>query len=103
MLNHRGPMIPSELEKLMDVRKSTMTAIIEFLSENGFVVVKQEETDRRKKTIYLTEKGIEKARNRENIMMDTVFESVKHLDEKSTQEVIEHLRKVNRILSGVVN
>ena len=48
ILNHKGPMTPSELGKLMDVRKSTMTAIVEFLSENDFVVIKSEKTDRRK-------------------------------------------------------
>jgi DNA-binding MarR family transcriptional regulator len=101
ILYKKGDMTPTALGRLMDVRKSTMTAIVDLLTENEFVVIGNAEGDRRKKMIHLTEKGIEHAKLREGIVMELISESFKQLNPESVKELIDHLNGINTILMSI--
>lgn len=99
ILYKKGPLTPSELSQLMDLRKSTMTAIIDFLTDNNFVSVECGKDDRRKKIVCLTDKGFKQAQKRKEIIRHIITESFKQLDNSDIEELLIHLNGIKDVLS----
>ena len=99
ILDNKGSQTPSQLCQYMDIRKSTMTAIIELLTEEGFVSVENSKNDRRKKVIQLTKLGKEQASNRKEIIFNIVRESLKQLSDDSVKELMNHLNGIKEVLA----
>ncbi|MEL4305744.1 MarR family winged helix-turn-helix transcriptional regulator [Methanococcoides sp. LMO-2] len=51
--------MPSTLARFLDLKKSSVTSLIDNLEKEGFVFRKDDPSDRRKVLISVTEKGIE--------------------------------------------
>ena len=87
-----------ELERYFGLSHSTVIGIVKRLSEKGYIVVEQNEEDKRQRNIALTEKAydIQKGmiKRRENDQKK--FE--KHMTKEEISNLIQELKKVYDIL-----
>ncbi len=102
ILYRKGPLTPSELSKYMDLRKSTMTAIIDLLTDKNFVSVRSSKDDRRKKIICLTDKGKMQAEKRKEIILNILSESFKQLNDDEISQFLIHLKGINDVLYKIM-
>ncbi len=54
---HEGTIAQKEIEKILDVSHPTIVGLINRLEDKGFVSSRTDETDRRSKIVYLTDKA----------------------------------------------
>lgn len=86
MIIHRTKgIILSELGRYLDMRKGSLTSLIDALVENGLVERREDVHDRRKTLLYLTEAGEEYYRQ----MMERTSKTYQELFSKLSEEEIE--------------
>jgi DNA-binding MarR family transcriptional regulator len=66
VLWHDDGVMQSDLPKLVDIDKATLTPIIDALERQGLIVRRQDASDRRRNNLFLTAKG----RSLENPLME---------------------------------
>lgn len=75
-----------ELETVTDIRKSTLSGIINTMKKNNIIIKKDSEIDQRKKVICLTKKAKDK---------DKIFKkNIKEISEKILKDIPEDKLKV---------
>lgn len=84
-----------ELAEIMDVRPSSMTAMIAKLEQFGFIMRKQDERDQRVMHIYLTDEG----RNIEKETLEPTQALIGQLFENLTDEEISEMIRIIQKLS----
>lgn len=88
VLNRKGGMTQDELAKELHLNKSNVTRNIQSLSEKGYVIVKNDENDKRINRVYLSPLGEEKfpyikkivSENREKLLVGFTEEETIELE-----------------------
>lgn len=90
-----GPIYPSTISDLVNLSRARVTNIINSLRQKGLVNLEQDENDRRKSLVTLTEKGINFVINGANTLelyMDTLFNAI---GEEKMTILIDIVKTVN--------
>lgn len=82
-----GTIAQKEIEKILDVSHPTIVGLVNRLQEKGFVECEVDESDRRSKIVYLTEK----AKSLGQIMREKRDQSDRELMEGLSEEEAEQL------------
>lgn len=101
IINIRGKITPTKLGSFVDLRKSTLTAIVDVIESEGFVKVESDPNDRRKKWISLTEKGKEHAAEREKILYEIISDSFSSLDENDVEKLITGMETIVEVFKKI--
>ena len=86
-LKHSGdaPVFQRDIEKEFDIRRSSVTSVLQLMEKNGFITRTSDETDARLKQINITEAGYNAG--------NTVFGVLRSTDEKLESVISEEERE----------
>ena len=87
-----------DVEKHLSLKNPTVTGILQRLDEKGFVLCVQNNTDRRKKNIYLTEKAydIQRKMNSHRKKMDRILTRG-----MSPKEIVSFQKQLDKVMSNI--
>lgn len=88
------------LERRMGVAQSTVAGLVKRCSDKGLVLCREDESDRRAKYVYLTEKGLQICADTEESLRRSEQGMVKLLTPEETQTLAELLGKVYQAVSA---
>jgi DNA-binding MarR family transcriptional regulator len=97
-LYDNGPLALSQIARLIMVKSSTVTGIIDRLEQKGLVTRLRNSPDRRVINIELTEAGRTLARNAPPPIQHKIVEGIKKLPEAEVDQVIRSLSKLTHML-----
>ncbi|MGM0771800.1 MAG: MarR family winged helix-turn-helix transcriptional regulator [Halobacteriota archaeon] len=89
--------MPSTLARFLDLKKSSVTSIIDNLEKEGFVCRKNDPFDRRKVLVHVTEKGIEQVGKVFNKMLSVARMCMDDLESENLDRAIEAQMTLIRI------
>lgn len=97
LLEHQQEKIyQKDLEKAFDVRRSTMSEILNIMEDNGLIMRITDSNDARLKEIVLTEKG--------SSMHKIVIEEILKVEEETCNILDkEEIEELNRMLDKIIN
>lgn len=98
IISHRGKMIPSELGKAIDMRKGSLTPLIDGLEEKGLIIRIRGEKDRRKTWLQLTEEGEKYAKLLDEHFKQVVGIVFENATEEEKKDFEESMGTIIRIL-----
>lgn len=81
--------MPSTLARFLELKKSSVTSLIDSLENEGFVCRKDDPSDRRKVLISITEKGVEHTKKIINKMFSVAKKCMSDLDDETLEKAIE--------------
>ena len=81
----------SELAETMEMEKGPAGRLVDRLEDNGFVVRRPDDTDRRLKRIHLTPEAERIERTMRTIALETIHEALSDLDEAEHDKAVEVL------------
>lgn len=87
-----------ELADLLYVEHSTMSRNVKKLIQNGLAELYQDENDKRRKVITLTQEGIKKLSEATASINQTISQVLNVLDNQEIEAVIEGVRKYSEAL-----
>lgn len=87
-----------ELANLLHVEHSTMSRNIKKLVQDGFAELYQDEKDRRRKVVALTEEGKKRLSEATKSIDKTISQALDVLNEQEIESVIEGVRKYSEAL-----
>lgn len=96
-LHHNAdtPPCQRDIEVRFNIKHPTVTGLLDRMAERGLVVFREDEADRRRKRILLTERGVEAAEH--------TRQKLEELDDRLAQGfTAEELRTLNELLDRVV-
>lgn len=85
----------SELAFVLGIDNSTLTRNLQKLEKNNFLVISTTNFDKRKKTLFLSDKGQKKIHHIENSILSIFKKLNKHLSIDDIQEIQNSLEKLN--------
>lgn len=89
-----------ELADFLHVEHSTMSRNIKKLVQDGLAKMFQDEKDRRRKVVLLTEQGARKLEEATRSINQTILKATETLSNQEIESVIEGLRKYSTALKG---
>lgn len=92
---------PTILGKCMDMEKGSLTSLIDSMEKMGLVYRVNDENDRRKTWIYLTDEGEKYYINQEKKFMTRIKEVFGTLSEKDVKEFNDSLKTIVTILDKI--
>ncbi|WP_105616542.1 MarR family winged helix-turn-helix transcriptional regulator [Vallitalea okinawensis] len=98
MVGHNGQMTSTMLGKCLDMKKGSLTTLIDSLEEKGFVYRERDKKDRRKTWIRLTEQGQNYRQEKYRLLKQEYAEILSNLSDKEVQELHESIVKVVNIV-----
>tara|TARA_B100001167_G_C16746921_1_gene293979 strand:+ start:180 stop:671 length:492 start_codon:yes stop_codon:yes gene_type:complete len=72
-----------ELLAILNIRKQSLSKVINKLKEDGIILLKQSKKDKRKKNIYLTKKGIKIEKKMNQILLNKISFAYKNAGKES--------------------
>ncbi|UGV40801.1 MarR family transcriptional regulator [Methanococcoides orientis] len=84
-----GEIMPSTLARFLDLKKSSVTSLIDSLEKEGFVYRKDDPSDRRKVLISPTEKGVQHGNKIYEKMVSVARKCMSDLDDETLDRAIE--------------
>jgi len=97
-LHENGPLPPSQIAKIIMVKSSTVTGIIDRLEQKRLVERLRKSPDRRVITIQLTETGEKLADNAPPPIQQKILDGLRALDRKEIEGVVFSLKMLTRML-----
>ena len=97
-LYENGPLPPSQIAKLMMVKSSTVTGVIDRLELKGLVTRLRNSPDRRIITIELTESGRGHAENAPPPIQQKIIDGMKRLSDLEKDQIVLALTKLTNML-----
>lgn len=97
-LYENGPLPPSQIAKLMMVKSSTVTGVIDRLELKGLVTRLRNSPDRRIITIELTESGRGHAENAPPPIQQKIIDGMKRLSDLEKEQIVLALTKLTNML-----
>jgi DNA-binding MarR family transcriptional regulator len=97
-LHENGRMPPSQIAKLIMVKSSTVTGIVDRLEIKGLVVRSRSSSDRRVINIELTDAGIKLAHKAPPPIQQKILDALKELPEKDLKGILKSLSILTRAL-----
>lgn len=89
---------PTELGKLLDMKKGSLTTLIDSLENKKLVLREKDPSDRRKTLIVLTDDGILYIQNKKKQIEDYVSETFKNLSESEKISFEDNVENIIAIL-----
>jgi len=87
-IKREGEVMPSNLAKYLEIKKSSATSLIDSLEVEGLVYRKDDPSDRRKTLLGLTEKGLERSEYMLGKMCSIASESMSDLSDEDIDEAL---------------
>lgn len=81
--------MPSTLARFLEIKKSSVTSLIDTLEKEGFVHRKDDPSDRRKVLISVTEKGVEHSKKIFHKIEAIAKKCMVDLDDESLDKALE--------------
>lgn len=97
-LHDQGPLPPSQIAKMVFLKSSTVTGIIDRLELKGLVKRVRRSSDRRVVTIELTEAGRMLAEKAPPPLPQKIVEGLASLSREDVQKVVDGLKMLTRML-----
>lgn len=97
-LDENAPMPPSQIAKLIMVKSSTVTGIVDRLEIKGLVVRTRSSSDRRVINIDLTDAGKKLAQNAPPPIQQKILDGLKELPQKDLKGILKSLSILTRAL-----
>jgi DNA-binding MarR family transcriptional regulator len=97
-LYENGPLLPSQIARIIMVSSSTVTGIIDRLELKGLVKRMRKSPDRRMITIELTEVGRDLARNAPPPIQHKIVDGLKRLPEAEIEQIVQSLKRLTNML-----
>jgi DNA-binding MarR family transcriptional regulator len=88
-MEREGEVMPSNLAKYLEIKKSSATSLIDSLEAEGLVYRKDDPYDRRKTLLGLTEKGINRSEYMVDKMCSVASECMSDLSDEDLDEAID--------------
>ncbi len=98
-LSKSSSLTPGELSQKINRDKSTTTALIKKLEKEGFVQLKKDEADSRKKLITLTDQGKKYTRATSELSQKLLQACWIDFDEEQKKQLVELLNKLSSNLA----
>lgn len=99
MVGQKGQMTSTMLGKCLDMKKGSLTTLIDSLEEKGFVYRKRDEKDRRRTWIRLTEQGQNYRQEKYKLLKQEYADILSSLTEEELQELNASIEKVINIIN----
>lgn len=99
-VHENGPLAPSRIAKMIMVKSSTVTGIIDRLEQKGLVERSRTSKDRRVVTISLTETGERLAQNAPSPITEKIMEGLKRLTGSDLQQIVQGLKSLTALLDA---
>jgi DNA-binding MarR family transcriptional regulator len=96
-------MMPSTLAKFLNLKKSSVTSMIDSLEKEGLVKRTSDPTDRRKAWISLTSSGYKYMEVLEGCMEKIVDVMIEDLEEEEVGKMLESMRSVVNLERKILN
>lgn len=93
-LQKNGPMKMGDLAKNINRDKSTTTVLVRKLEQSGLVSTKTDDTDKRSKTIFLTEKGTNYNQATGDISQNLLSTFYRGFSESEKQQFLDFLQRI---------
>jgi DNA-binding MarR family transcriptional regulator len=87
-IKREGEVMPSNLAKYLEIKKSSATSLIDSLEAEGLVYRKDDLSDRRKTLLGLTEKGLERSEYMVDKMCSVASECMSDLSDEDLDEAL---------------
>lgn len=87
-MKREGEVMPSNLAKYLEIKKSSATSLVDSLEAEGLVYRKDDPSDRRKTLLGLTEKGLERSEYMLGKMCSVASECMSDLSDEDIDEAI---------------
>jgi DNA-binding MarR family transcriptional regulator len=97
-LHESGPLPLSHIAKLIMVKSSTVTGIIDRLEQKGLVERIRTSRDRRVITIQLTEAGTRLANNAPPPIQQKIMDGLKRLPKEDAERIVAGLKMLTKML-----
>ena len=97
-LYDEGPLSPSQIAKIIMVKSSTVTGIIDRLEQKGFAERLRNSPDRRVVTIQLTSAGKKLAKKAPPPIQQKILDGLTSLSESEIKRIVKSLAMITRML-----
>lgn len=97
-LHENGPLPPSQISKMVMVKSSTITGIIDRLEQKGLLRRLRNSPDRRVITIQLTASGEKLADNAPPPIQQKILDGLAKLSKGDIERIVNSLRMITRML-----
>ena len=97
-LYENGPLPPSQIARLIMIKSSTVTGIIDRLEQKGLVQRTRTSPDRRVITIELTDSGTNLAENAPPPIQQKIIEGLRRLPRSEMEKIVLGLTMLTRML-----
>lgn len=87
-IKREGEVMPSNLAKYLEIKKSSATSLVDSLEAEGLVYRKDDPSDRRKTLLGLTEKGLERSEYMVDKMCSVASECMSDLSDEEIDEAL---------------
>ncbi|ABE53134.1 MarR family winged helix-turn-helix transcriptional regulator [Methanococcoides burtonii] len=91
-IKREGEVMPSNLAKYLEIKKSSATSLIDSLETEGLVYRKDDPSDRRKTLLGLTENGLERSKYMIDKMCSVASECMSDLSDEDIDEALNALK-----------
>ncbi|AHF07649.1 MarR family winged helix-turn-helix transcriptional regulator [Desulfitobacterium metallireducens] len=91
----------TEIGKMLNIEKGSLTTLVDGLVENNFVIRSNDLNDRRKSLISLSPSGIEVTDKVIKFYSQKVTELLRDVDSKETQQFLESLQFVVKFMKKI--
>ena len=96
---HGGQATQKEIEVFMDVSHPTVVGLVSRMEENGFVISRMDDEDRRNKIVTLTAHALTTGANMDKVIGDMESKMLSSLSDKQIDELTEMLETIYRNVS----
>jgi len=97
-LHENGPLPPSHIARIIMVKSSTVTGIIDRLELKGLVTRLRNSPDRRIINIQLTKEGRRLAKNAPPPIQQKIVDGLKRLPKKEAEQIVRGLNTLTQML-----
>lgn len=99
-LHEEGPLSPSQIGRIIMVKSSTVTGIIDRLEQKGLVERLRNSPDRRIITVQLTESGKKLADNAPPPIQQKILDGLDSLPHSDIKRILDSLRLLTQMLDA---
>lgn len=89
-----------ELAEILDVRPSSLTAMVGKMEQFGFVERKQDDKDQRVMHIYITDSGREVETKSKSVIQELVDSIFKNLSDEEIEQMLTITEKISKTLNS---
>lgn len=101
IIGNHNSISPSTLGKYLDMRKGSLTTLVDSLAKKNLVKREVDKNDRRRYLLSLTYEGIEYMEHEKEIFKNVIKELFEKLDEKEIESFSENMNNVNETMKKV--